>query len=141
MVLELCTAPSVRWTNVGIEPIRSIKACILTVLFHDGTWPMDKASDTVQWYCCQRHRPLPSVESKILSLIHILRFPYQNLCKVLINMPILLLVCLDQRRFWHGLRTRSVKVWRTRGKCSFCVSQSRPVRKPGKLITIKGHSK
>ena len=63
------------------------------------------------------------VKSKFLSLIRLLCLSYQDLCKVLIDTPILLFIRFCQGGFWHWLDTRTVKVRRTKVKCSLYVSQ------------------
>ena len=72
------------------------------------------------------------VKSKFLSLICFLCLSYQNLCKVLIDTPILLFVRFGQGGFGHYLDTRTVKIRRTKVKCSLYVSQPGPVRELGK---------
>lgn len=76
------------------------------------------------------------VKSKFLSLIRFLYLSYQNLCKVLIDTPILLFIRFCQGGFWYWLDTRTVKVRRTKVKCSLYVSQPGPVRELSKLITM-----
>ena len=73
------------------------------------------------------------VKSKFLSLICFLCLSYQNLCKVLIDTPILLFVRFGQGGFGHYLDTKTVKVRRTKVKCSLYVSQTKPVSKLSKV--------
>lgn len=72
------------------------------------------------------------VKSNFLSLICFLCLSYQNLCKVLIDTPILPFVRFAQGRFGHYLDTRTVKIRRTKVKCSLYVSQLGPVRELSK---------
>ena len=67
------------------------------------------------------------VKSKFMFLILFFCFPYQYLCKVLINTSILLFIRFGQFGFGHYLDTRTVKVRKTKVKCSLYVSQPLPV--------------
>ena len=73
------------------------------------------------------------VKSKFLCLIRFLCLSYQDLCKVLIDTPILLLIRFCQGGFWHCLDTRTVKARRTKVKCSLYVSQ------PGRCIQLASY--
>ena len=72
------------------------------------------------------------VKSKSLSLICFLCLLYQNLCKVLMNTPTLLFIRYSQGGFWHYLDTKTVKVRRTKVKCSLYVSKPGPVHELSK---------
>ena len=72
------------------------------------------------------------VKSNFLSPICFLCLSYQNLCKVLIDTPILPFVRFAQGGFGHYLDTRTVKIRRTKVKCSLYVSQLGPVRELSK---------
>ena len=81
------------------------------------------------------------VKSKFLSLICILCLPYQYLCKVLIDTPILLSIGFDQGGFGDYLDTRTLKVSRIKVKCSLYVFQPGSVRELRKahyheLVTV-----
>lgn len=68
------------------------------------------------------------VKSKFLSLICILCLPYQYLCKVLIDTPILLSIGFNQGGFGDYLDTRTLKVSIIKVKCSLYVFQPGSVR-------------
>lgn len=72
------------------------------------------------------------VKYKFLSLMCFLCLSYQHLCKVIIDTHVLLFVRFGQGGFWHSLNTGTVKVWRTKVKCSLYVSQQGPVRELSK---------
>jgi len=67
---------------------------------------------------------LLKIDTKLLVGIKFLCFPYQNLCKVLINTPILLLVHFCKRGPGHCLESRSVEVLSAEVKGCFNVSQT-----------------
>lgn len=73
------------------------------------------------------------VKSKFLSLICFLYLSYQNLCKVLIDSSILLFARFSKGVFGHGLNTGTIKVRRTKVKCSIYVTQPGPVPKLNKV--------
>ena len=72
------------------------------------------------------------VHSKLLAFVKFLCLLYQDIAKVLVDTPILLLVRFGKRGFGHNLQSGTVQIMRAQIESRFNVPQSSPVSELGK---------
>lgn len=65
------------------------------------------------------------VKAKFLTSVNILSMLHQNLRKVLIDTPVLLLIRFCQSGFGHSLKSRPIEIRSAEVKCSLNISQPR----------------